>query len=172
MSMVEENNLQPDQVESVIVGVNHDVPKALFYHDPHTALQAKFSMEFCIASLLLYREAGLNQFQNDVVNRPEVQNAIKLVRLVVDPRADAAGHNRMRTYITIKLRDGRTLAGFADFAKGSPAQPMGYDEVAAKFQDCADFAKWPRPKARAIIKMVRSLENVSNLSELTALLAT
>ncbi|MGH9437285.1 MAG: MmgE/PrpD family protein, partial [Terriglobia bacterium] len=171
LSMVEENNIQPDRVESVIVGVNHDVPKALFYHDPHTALQAKFSMEFCIASLLLYRKAGLTQFRDNVVNRPEVQNVIKRVHLVVDPRADAAGYNKMRTYITIKLRDGRTLTGFADFAKGSPAHPMSYDEVAAKFQDCANFAKWSRQKAKAIVEAVRSLENVSNVSKLTALLA-
>lgn len=171
LSMIQENHIQAGQVESVTVGVNHAVPKALFYHDPHTALEAKFSMEFCIASLLLYGKAGLNQFQNDVVNRPEVQSAIKRVHLVVDPRADAAGYNKMRTYITIKLKDGRTLEGLADFAKGSPAHPMSYSEVAAKFQDCADFAKWPTQKAKAIIEMVRGLENLSSVSQLTALLA-
>ncbi|MGH9354935.1 MAG: MmgE/PrpD family protein, partial [Terriglobia bacterium] len=172
LSMVQENHVHADQVEGVIVGVNHAVPKALFYHDPHTALQAKFSMEFCIASLLLYGKAGLRQFQNDVVNRPEVQSAIKRVQLVVDPRADAAGYNKMRTYITIKLRDGRTLTGFADFAKGSPAHPMSYDEVAQKFRGCTDFAKWPTHKAEAIIEAVRGLENIPNVTKLTALLAT
>lgn len=172
LNLIQQNHIRANQVESVVVGVNHAVPKALFYHDPHTALQAKFSMEFCMASLLLYGKAGLNQFQDDVVNRPEVQSMIKRVRLVVDPRADAAGYNKMRTYVTIKLKDGRTITGQADFATGSPAHPMSYDEVAAKFQDCTDFAKWPKQKAKAIIEMVRGIEDISNVRTLTALLAT
>ena len=32
---------------------------------------------------------------------------------------------------------------------------MSYDEVAAKFLDCAAFAKWPAAKAKAIIAAVR-----------------
>ncbi len=171
LNLIKENHIRANEVESVTVGVNAYVPKDLFYHDPQTALQAKFSMEFCIASLLLYGKAGLNQFQDSVVKSPEVQAMMKGVRLVIDPRSNAPGVPWTRTYLTVRLRDGRTISGHADYAKGTPQNRMSYDEVAAKFHECTDFTKWPKPKAKAIVEMVSRLETVSNVGALTALLS-
>ena len=45
--------------EAGAVGTNQNMPNALIHHRPRTELQAKFSMEFCMAILLLERRAGL-----------------------------------------------------------------------------------------------------------------
>src|SRR5207253_2053132 len=55
------------------------MPNALIHHQPKDGLQAKFSMEFCMASLLLYGKAGLNEFADEVVNRPAVQEMIRRI---------------------------------------------------------------------------------------------
>ncbi len=47
---------------------------------------------------------------------------------------------------------------------------MSYDEVAEKFRGCADFAKWPRQKADAVIEFVKSMENAPDVSRLAAML--
>ena len=39
------------------------------------------------------------------------------------------------------LKRFEVLSGRAEFAKGSPANPMSYDAVADKFRGCAEFAK-------------------------------
>jgi hypothetical protein len=49
---------------------------------------------------------------------------------------------------------------------------MSYDEVAAKFLDCAAFAKWSGDKAKAVVSMVRSLEGLPDVRALTALCGT
>ena len=131
------------QIERVDVGTNRNMPNALIHHHPKTGLEAKFSMEFCMAALLLYGKAGLTEFTDEVVNRPEVQNMIGRIRFGVNPVAEAAGYNKMTTILDIRLQDGRTISGRADFARGSPAIPMSYEETAAKFLDCAAFARWP-----------------------------
>jgi len=77
----------------------------------------------------------------------------------------------MTTILAIRLKDGRTISGRADFGKGSPANPMTYDEVAAKFLDCAAFAKWPAAKAKAIVEMVGRLEATPDARALAALCA-
>lgn len=171
LRLIHEHHITADQVQQVTVGTNHNMPSALIYHDPQNGLQAKFSMEFSIAALLLYGKAGLNQFTDEVVNRPEVQSMIKRVRLVVDPRAEAAGYDKMKTFITIRLKNGLTISGSADVAKGNPADPMTFEDLAAKFQDCAEFGHWPGNKAKAVIEMVRELENVPDVRVLTALCA-
>ena len=171
-SLIREHHITADQVELVQVGTNRNMPNALIHHQPKDSLQAKFSMEFCMAALLLYGKAGLNQFTDEVVNRPAVQDMIRKVHFGVNPIAEAAGYNKMTTIIDIKLKDGRTIAGRADFGKGSPANPMSYDEVAAKFTDCASFVKWPPAKAKAIVDMVRHFEDIPNVRSLTTLCAS
>jgi 2-methylcitrate dehydratase PrpD len=117
--------------------------------------------------LLLDRKAGLVQFQDDVVQRPDVQEMIKRIHFYIDPVAENAGLDKMTSIMKITLKDGKVITGHAEFAKGSPANPMSYDEVADKFRGCAEFAKWPAAKAEAVIAAVKSLESVSDMSKLT-----
>ena len=170
LRLIKQNNIRANQVEAVSVGTNKNMPNALIHHHPTDALQGKFSMEFCMAVLLLYGKAGLTEFTDEVVRRKEVQDMIQRVRFGVHPAAEAAGYNKMTTILDIKLQDGRTISGRADFGKGSPVDPMSFDDVAAKFQDCAAFAKWPKQKADRVVDMVRKLETVGNVRDLTALI--
>jgi 2-methylcitrate dehydratase PrpD len=128
-------------------------------------------MEFCMAILLLRRRAGLAEFTDEIVNLPEVQAMIRKVDFGVHPEAEAAGYDKMTTILEIKLRDGSTISGRTDFGKGSPVNPMSYDEVADKFRECAEFSRWPRDKAEQVIEMVAQLESISDVSAITAVLS-
>ena len=171
LRLVKEHGIRADEVATVDVGTNKNMPNALIYHQPKDSLQGKFSMEFCVAAALLYGKVGLAEFTDEVVNRPAVREMMGRVHFGVNPVAEAAGYDKMTTIIDIHMKDGRTISGRADFAKGSPANPMSMDEVAAKFLDCASSAKWPVVKAKAIVTMVRRLEEVKDVRELTRLCA-
>ena len=158
-------------VEHVRIGTNHNLPNALIHHRPQNELQAKFSMQFCMAILLIEGRAGLNEFTDEVVLRDDVKAMISKVDFVVDERAEAAGYHLMTTYIDIKLKDGRTISGMADFGKGSPANPMSYDEVATKFLECAEFARWDMGKAREVVGMVSEFEKLADIRKLMALVS-
>jgi len=69
------------------------------------------------------------------------------------------------------LRDGRVITGRADFAKGSPANPMSFDEAATKFRGCAEYANWPKVKTEKIIAFVKTLDSASDISALSRLLS-
>ncbi len=171
LSLIRQHDIHPENVDHVKVGTNQNMPNALIHHRPRTELQAKFSMEFCMAILLLLRKAGLSEFTDRVVNRPDVQAMIQKVDFDVHPEAEAAGYDKMTTIVEIVLKGGRTISGRADFGKGSPANPMSYDEVADKFRECAAFSRWPREKAERVIALVRELERLRDMRELTALLS-
>ncbi len=171
LRLVRSNSIRASDVERVEVGTSRNMPNTLIHHRPTNGLQAKFSMEFCMAILLLDGKADLTKFTDAVVNRPDVQEMIGRVRFYADPEAEKAGYDKMTTIIKITLKDGRTIAGRADFGKGSPPNPMSYDEVAEKFQGCAAFAEWPTAKTTKVIDLVRKLEEVSKVRALTALLS-
>ena len=169
--LIAEHDIRPEQVVRVKVGTNRNMPNALIHHRPTDELQAKFSMEFCMAILLLERSGGLNQFTDEVVNRTDVQAMIARVDFGVHPRAEAAGYDKMTTIIDITLSDGRVISGEADFGKGSPANPMSYDEVANKFRECAEYAGLDKATAEQVVDMVGTLEAVDDVRALTALVA-
>ena len=171
LDLIRRHDIRPHQVARVHVGTNRHMPNALIHHRPRTELQAKFSMEFCMAILLIERRAGLAQFTDAVVNRPDVQRMIGKIDFGVHPEADAAGDEKMTTFIDIALRDGRTLSGRADFGKGSPAHPMSDAELADKFRECAAWGGLPRAQAEKIIDGVFGLDTLQHIRGLTRLLA-
>src|SRR6266852_605177 len=158
--LIEANNIQAAQVEKVDVGANHNMTTTLLHHQPKTGLEATFSMEFCLAILLLEGKAGLGQFSDKVVQRSDVQELIRRINFYVDPEAENAGFDKMTSILKVHLRDGRIITGRAQFAKGSPANPMSFDEAATKFRGCAEFAEWPKAKTEQIIAFTRTLETV------------
>jgi 2-methylcitrate dehydratase PrpD len=169
--LIETNNIQATQVDKIDVGANHNMTTTLLHHQPKTGLEAKFSMEFSMAILVLERKAGLGEFADKVVQRADVQEMIRKINFYVDPEAESAGYDKMTSLLKIHLKDGRIIMGRADFGKGSPANPITFEEAAAKFRGCAEFADWPKLKTEKIIAFVRAIDSALDVSALSPLLA-
>jgi 2-methylcitrate dehydratase PrpD len=165
LRLIQQNNIKASDVAMVDVGGDAIDVETLFHHRPTSGLEGKFSMEFCLSILLLDRKATLAQYTDSTVQRADVQDMIRRVNYHVSPDAE----NKMGSNVLkITLKDGRVFADKGRLAKGSPERPMSYDEVAEKFIGCAEFAQWPRRKTDSVIRLVRSLETLADVSELTA----
>ena len=169
--LVRAHGLRAGDVQEVRVGTNRHMPNALIHHRPADHLAAKFSMEFCIAILLLRGRAGLAEFRDEVVADPEVRATIEKVRFEVDPEADAAGYNNMTSIIRVLLKDGRQVEGRAAFAKGSPSNPMSEQELREKFIDCLAAGGIDSGAGRRAADMILDLEAQPDLRSITRLLS-
>ena len=170
--MVRVHKLAPEQIESIRVGTNKSMLLTLIHHRPVTGLEAKFSMEYCMAVLVVDGKAGLSQFTDAAVNRPQVQALLRRVDFYNNPAADAAGSDKMRSFIQVRLKDGRVLDGaVVDYARGSPQIPMSFDDEKEKFRDCAGYGGLPGQTAEQIIAQVVNLERLTDIRALTRLLA-
>ncbi|HXN16117.1 MAG TPA: MmgE/PrpD family protein [Usitatibacter sp.] len=170
LELIGRHDIRPERVKRVRVGTNHNMPNALIHHRPRNELQAKFSMEFCMAILLLERKAGLAQFTDEVVNRADVQALIERVHFGVHPEAEAAGFDKMTTIVEIELDDATVVRGQADFGKGSPANPMTDAELAEKFRQCASWGGLDRERSQALLDLVWKIEELEDVARLTKLL--
>jgi 2-methylcitrate dehydratase PrpD len=177
LRLVAQHAIKAADVERVEVGGNQSNVNTLFRHRPTTGLEAKFSMEFAVAILLVDGKAGLGQFTDESVKRAEVQDLVGRVKYYADPQFDTLGKDgafqavlEEPAILKIHMKDGRLLSTRTAPAKGSPKNPMTYDEVADKFRTNAEFAKWPARKTESIIALVKSLESASTLTALTAAL--
>ena len=89
----------------------------------------------------------------------------------VHPDAEAAGFDKMTTIIEVELDDGSVVKGSADFGKGSPANPMSWSEVCAKFEETSGHGGLSAERARQVISMVEDLPDLPDIRTLTAALA-
>jgi 2-methylcitrate dehydratase PrpD len=179
LRLIQQNNIKTADVEKVEVGGNLSNYRTLFQHHPVTGLQGKFSMEYAIVLLLLDGKATLSSFTNAAAQRPDMQDMIKRVRYYVDPEFNklelqGASLQAMlveQSILKIYMKNGKVISGKTEPAKGSPENPMTFEEVADKFRGNAEFLKWPSQKAETVIELVKTLESVPDMSKLTAALA-
>jgi 2-methylcitrate dehydratase PrpD len=163
LRLIETHGIRADQVARIEVTTSQNIHHTLLHHRPKTELEAKFSLEFCIAALLVDRRLGLTAFTDAFVARPELQALIERVdyRTFSEAEARAAGYTIVTTMIEVTLKDGQTFGGRLDFGRGSLADPMTDAEVTDKFCDCAGFAGWPVERARKTADLIWSLETIS-----------
>lgn len=173
LELVTRHDVHPDDVAQVRVKTSENIHHTLLHHRPTTELQAKFSLEFCLAALLLERKCGLNQFHDAYVMRPDVQAAIAKVDYTTFTAEEAARerHTIVTAYVELVMKDGRRLGERIDFGKGNKANPMSQDEVADKFRECATYSRWPSDRTERAIALVQRLEEVKDVRDVTRELA-
>src|SRR5258706_7298395 len=84
--------------------------------------------------------------------------------------AEKAGCGMRASLMAVHLKNGKAVSEQADFAKGSPADPMTMEEVKTKFRGCAECAGWSKSKTDAIIEAVSGLERAPDVKQLAKLL--
>lgn len=169
LELIAAHDITPDRVDSVTVRTNERILNTLIHHRPTDALQAKFSMEFCLAILLLDGEAGLGAFTDEKVRRVDVQDMITRIRF--DPyQHREPDYTNVTTLLEIRLADGRVVDGRSDFAKGSARNPMTRADVTEKVVQCAAHAGWPEHKTALVVDAVANLAGSPNVSDLVSLL--
>jgi len=165
-----DGHVAADKIKAVRLRTNSNVVNTLLHNRPNSWLEAKFSLPFNAAAILVRGRAGLAEFTDATVQDPEIQAMIdKIDYAAFDTIED--GYTNTTTLIEIDLTDGSTVSGEVHYPKGSPQDPMSYDEVAEKFQECADYAEWPKDKAARIVDLVRDFEAIDDVRTLTAALS-
>ncbi len=167
------HQITPEAIRTLQVRTNAGVYNTLLHHNPHTGLQGKFSMEFCLAKIVLDGTAGLADFTDDVVQRSDIRAMMARITYDTYPDREAVeqGYTTVTTLLTFDLTDGRSLTERVDYGKGSLEDPLHYDDVADKVRECARYRAWPDDKTAALIALVARLEELESVAPLLAALS-
>ena len=90
---------------------------------------------------------------------------MRRVTFAGDPDLTAAYPRKWPARVTIRLKDGRTLAGANAYPKGDPENPLSEQELIAKFKGLTEGTLSPA-QADAIIARVMHLESLGDVNEL------
>jgi len=171
LEMVSENDIHPEDVEAIACFGSYTTPQLLIHSRPQTALEGKFSMEFCMALALLERKVELSQFKDKKVQDAKIQDMIKKVTFSIRPDLNALeSSGNPSTTVRILMKNGREFVQTVDEAKGTPENPLTPEEVRNKYRQCTKGVQ-SRKEMEKTIEIVENLENLKRISTLTNLLS-
>jgi 2-methylcitrate dehydratase PrpD len=136
--LLSEEQLSEDQVAKVHIYAGTNVLKPIRFDFATNELEAKFCFNFLLAAILVAGRAGKQEFTDEFVTRPIVQDAQRRVQVHFDPAIEAMGFDKIRSRIEVLTHDGRRLIRWADERyRGGPDNPLTNAELEGKFQDAA-----------------------------------
>ena len=169
LDLIREHGVQAKDVVSIRLGTTSNVLAALRYPEPTNELEAKFSIPFCLAILVLEGRGGIEQFTDEVVLRDDVREMMSRVTPYLHEGLEALGFQRIRSLVEVTLQDGTVLSQEAFSSRGTPERPMTREELADKFQDCARGLLSAEAQAQ-VLELVYGLDDLESVSQLTSLL--
>jgi len=170
LDMVMKNDILPENVQSISCAGSYTTPTMLIHSRPQTALEGKFSMEFCMALALLERKVELPHFKNQKVQDPRIQELLKKVSFSIRPDLNTIENSgNPSTTVKVLLKDGREFTKTVDEAKGTPGNPLNAEEVRDKYRQCVKGIQSRREMEKSI-EIVENLETLRKITILTDLL--
>jgi 2-methylcitrate dehydratase PrpD len=171
-TLVTEHGLEADDIEQIYAGTNRHMPTALIHHRPTNSLEAKFSMEYCLAIVAIAEDVGLPQFTDDRVLAPDVQRMLRRVEFVEDPSVDL-DYDKMNTLLRVTTKGGRTIESMAQYAKGSPSLPLSWSELVGKFErNLAWGGITDTGRYEPLVASLNEIETVSSVRDVVDQLVT
>src|SRR5207237_1585720 len=97
---------------------------------PATGYDARFSLPFGVAVMLLHGRVGMAEFSDALANDPQVRALMARMHYQVNPEFQ---HKDMPARITVTLEDGSKLSHTVASGRGDAAHPVTQDELLTKF---------------------------------------
>jgi 2-methylcitrate dehydratase PrpD len=161
---------EPDAIARVDVRAHESRLLHTDRPDPESPLEAKFSIQYCVARALLDGKVTLEHFEADAHREPRIRRVLPRVHAAPYTGVLAWPDDPFDAEVAVELADGRTLAVKVDRPLGrTAAEPIPYPLLQAKFEDCAAQVVG-RAAAAAAARRIETLEELASLRELTTLL--
>lgn len=138
----------------------------LAYTQPTDQMQARFSMQYCVARALRQGYLALADFTPQAVQAfagDPLSGAVTMRSY--SEEEERASAEKLPHVATVTLKDGRVLRTSRGFAVGTLQQPFSADDRMRKFLDCCSAL----PAASRIYADLQRLDGVSDLKAVAAL---
>jgi 2-methylcitrate dehydratase PrpD len=141
----QKHSLAPEDIEEMRIGILEAgfslVADPLeTKQDPHSIVDAQFSMPFGAAVAIVKGRASLSEYTEKNLQDTQVKELMTKVHCVRDKALEADFPRKWPASVVIRTKDGQELTTWVDTPKGDPDNPLSWDELISKFNELsADY---------------------------------
>jgi 2-methylcitrate dehydratase PrpD len=170
--IMRENGLAADDVEKLDVGLSPMTHvHCAWEYKAQGVTAAQMNLYYGLAVIALDGMAFTEQYRESRLNDPKIFKFIESISASVDRDIEGMGAAfRHAARIKVRARDGRSFEKLLLHRRGSPEHPLKPDEIEYKFRHVVSSCV-SKANADRIVKLVGSLEQLDDLTELLGLVA-
>jgi len=160
-------NLSLNDIKEVECNIRPMIVSILAYPQPSNELEAKFSMQYCMATAFKDDNLNLKHFTYKALKNEETRKLMSKTKVVGDKAIDelAEKHNQLSpAKVKVILNDGRELLETVIEPKGGKENPLSWEELSQKFIDCFTSVL-PITHAKKILDSIKDMENTRDIGE-------
>jgi 2-methylcitrate dehydratase PrpD len=164
LSLVREHRLTPEMVTRVDSWTHARRLAHTNRPDPNSELDAKFSVQYCLARALTDRRVSLEHFEGDSFREPAIRELLPRVHAAPHPDMSMASSEHFGAEVRVTLTDGRALTAKVARPLGrGPENPLPTELLEAKFLNCAARAL-PLEQAARLLEVLREVDALGDMS--------
>ncbi|MFQ6674123.1 MAG: MmgE/PrpD family protein [Fidelibacterota bacterium] len=168
LKVVNENDIQPEEIEEVTVTTIAKACDILFdshKYNPTSRETADHSLPYCIARAILDRGITTASFSQEKIHDPRVKGLIHKVKGEASEKFEELFPEKQPSRVTFRTKDGREFSAYLEYPKGDPREPMSPKELEAKFNALSDKLLSPERQemVRDMIFECQEIESVRDL---------
>lgn len=164
-----EHQLTPDNVRQIRICTGERAVDQNSDTDPREPMNAQYSLQYC-AGVAIARDArDPEAYAERNLHDPRIRGVMGKVKLELDAEMNALFPAHFAARVVVDTTDGKSLERTVVDPKGTASDPLGFDEVAGKFEKLAAPVKDPATIGR-IAAAARGLPGAASLGELSAAL--
>ena len=166
LNLKAKHDLTPEKVRHIQIFTH---PQRL----PHTnrptvssSLEAKFSVQYCVARALMHGKVSLEHFEGDAWANPQAQALLDIMETGPHP---TMGDFPWSTEVIVETVEGRQLAEKIEYLMMRGREnPMSQSEMWVKFEDCASRVL-PTEQIAPLFERLGTFETLPSLNELSTM---
>ena len=164
-SLLIQHTLTPDDIKNISVSAPRTHLNNLMYHSPKDPMEAKFSMQYGLANIIISGDCTLADFENEAINRAEIRNLYGLIELHSIDGAEMLSP----TSVAITLANGSIIKESISMPFGSKDKPFTDEQYSVKFHNCVNNILTENI-ASITYRNLQNIKSIINIREITALL--
>ena len=169
--LVREHDVKPDDVERIDSWTHSRRLEHTNRADPQSTVDAKFSVQYCLARALTSRKVAIEHFEGDEYRDAGIRAIMSRTHVAPYTTAQFPASNHFGAEVRITLRNGKVLSRKVDQPLGRTVKnALPAELMREKFLNCATRVL-PQATVTQLCAALEGIENVDDVRTVTVLAA-
>jgi 2-methylcitrate dehydratase PrpD len=172
LNLVREHDVKPADVDRIESWTHTRRLEHTNRPDPQSELDAKFSVQYCLARAVIDRKVAIDQFEGDAYKDAKTRELTARVKAAAYTTAQFPADNHFGAEVKVTLKNGSTLSHKVNQPYGRTSKnPLTREQLKEKFVNCA-LRALPADRVEKLYQAIDGLEKADDAREMAALAST